>query len=156
VAEMQPLAEQQGTKLSLKVDSESLVLEADAVQLTAAAKAIVQNALEAVKSGGSVELNVSREVRVQQSGAVPAPHFANPQSAIPNPQFLLSITDTGPGIPAESLPHLFDPYYSGREAGRGLGLGLSKAWRIVEQHGGRIEVENPPNGGARFTIVLPG
>jgi signal transduction histidine kinase len=68
---------------------------------------------------------------------------------------LISVTDTGPGIAPEVLPHIFDPYYSGREAGRGLGLGLSKAWRIVEQHGGRIEAENLPVGGLRFTIYLP-
>jgi signal transduction histidine kinase len=186
VADMQPLAGQQGTKLSIIDDSASLVIEADPEQLSAAVKAIVQNALEAVKSGGQIELSALAEQRAQGSGfrgqhgrpsteysvlrtqyeetakhiihepyaaanAVPTPH-----SELRDPHFVLSITDTGPGIPAESLPHVFDPYYSGREAGRGLGLGLSKAWRIVEQHGGRIEVENPPAGGARFTIVLPG
>ena len=40
--------------------------------------------------------------------------------------------------------HLFDPYFSGREAGRGIGLGLSKSWRIVTEHGGRIDVESQP------------
>ena len=70
----------------------------------------------------------------------------NPHSAIRNPQ--LTVTDTGPGIPPSVRPHIFDPFYSGREAGRGLGLGLSKAWRIVDLHGGRIEVESPTEGGA--------
>jgi len=51
--------------------------------------------------------------------------------------------------------HLFDPFYSGREAGRGLGFGLSKAWRIVSEHGGRIDVDNAPQHGAVFRIWLP-
>jgi signal transduction histidine kinase len=50
---------------------------------------------------------------------------------------------------------VFDPFFSARQAGRGLGLGLSKCWRIVTNHGGRIEVESEPGRGARFTIKLP-
>ena len=70
------------------------------------------------------------------------------------------VADNGPGIPAEARPHIFDPFFSGREAGRGLGLGLSKCWRIVTEHGGRIEVEGNRTGeigrrGARFKIALP-
>jgi signal transduction histidine kinase len=68
---------------------------------------------------------------------------------------LLSVSDTGPGIPDHIRPHIFDPFFSGREAGRGLGLGLSKAWRIVEMHGGRMEVESNAPNGAKFTIALP-
>jgi len=84
------------------------------------------------------------------------PHFlSNPQSAIRNPQFVLTVTDTGPGIPPEIRPHIFDPFFSGREAGRGLGLGLSKAWRIVQMHGGTISVESESGTGARFIIALP-
>jgi C4-dicarboxylate-specific signal transduction histidine kinase len=65
------------------------------------------------------------------------------------------IRDTGPGIPPEVRRHIFDPYFSGREAGRGLGLGLSKCWRIVDLHGGRIDVANGASGGAEFRLVLP-
>ena len=64
------------------------------------------------------------------------------------------VRDTGPGIPAHVRPHIFDPFFSGREAGRGLGLGLSKAWRIVTSHGGTLSVESPETGGAVFTIEL--
>jgi nitrogen-specific signal transduction histidine kinase len=78
---------------------------------------------------------------------------SNPKSKIQNPK--LTVTDTGPGIPPHIRPHLFDPFFSGREAGRGLGLGLSKAWRIINLHGGQIEVESPPEGGGRFTIAIP-
>ena len=47
----------------------------------------------------------------------------------------IRVSDDGPGIPPEERRHLFDPYYSARQAGRGLGLGLSKCWRIVTNHG---------------------
>ena len=67
---------------------------------------------------------------------------------------IIEVRDDGPGIPAEVRPHIFNPFYSGREAGRGLGFGLSKSWRIITQHGGRIEVEQPEVG-ARLVISLP-
>ena len=68
---------------------------------------------------------------------------------------LVEVTDNGAGIAEEVRQHMFDPFYSGREAGRGLGFGLSKCWRIVGLHGGRVEVENLPDG-ARLRIELPG
>jgi signal transduction histidine kinase len=68
---------------------------------------------------------------------------------------VVRIADTGPGIPAEVRPHIFDPFFSGREAGRGLGFGLSKCWRIVDEHGGTIEVEDAAEGGATFVVRLP-
>lgn len=63
----------------------------------------------------------------------------------------ITVTDSGPGILDDDLPHVFDRYFSKREGGTGLGLALTKA--IVEAHGGRIDVSSP--GGARFTISLP-
>jgi signal transduction histidine kinase len=67
----------------------------------------------------------------------------------------ITIADNGPGIPPEVRPKIFDPFFSGREAGRGLGFGLSKAWRIVTMHGGTIDVRATPGGGATFVITLP-
>ncbi len=51
--------------------------------------------------------------------------------------------------------HIFDPFFSARQAGRGLGMGLPKCWRIVTNHGGRIDVQSEPGQGAAFTITLP-
>jgi signal transduction histidine kinase len=67
----------------------------------------------------------------------------------------IRVADNGPGILPEHRRHLFDPFYSSRQAGRGLGFGLSKCWRIVTNHGGRIEVQSEPGQGATFTIRLP-
>ena len=66
------------------------------------------------------------------------------------------MSDDGPGITDEARRHLFDPYFSARQAGRGLGLGLSKCWRIVvTNHGGRIDVDSRPGGPTVFAITLP-
>ena len=66
----------------------------------------------------------------------------------------ISIQDDGPGLKPEERRHVFDPFYSARQAGRGLGLGLSKAWRIITNHGGRIEVSSQPGRGATFIVTL--
>ena len=65
------------------------------------------------------------------------------------------VSDNGPGLSEQAKKHMFDPYYSGREAGRGLGLGLSKCWRIVELHGGTVEVASEIGKGATITLHLP-
>ena len=75
-------------------------------------------------------------------------------------QVRIEITDNGPGIAVDILPMIFDPFFSGREAGRGLGFGLSKAWRIAQIHHGSIEIENLTDGsggstGICATVHLP-
>ena len=165
VTEMRDQAREQSTKLVFAKPTGPLLASADPTQLAAALNALVQNALEAVAQGGKVEVAVegsgfgvqgSGEKAVElPPGTIPPPHFPTPHSALRTPHFRLSVTDTGPGIPPEIRPHIFDPYYSGREAGRGLGLGLSKAWRIAELHGGTIDVESPDAGGARLVLVIP-
>lgn len=67
----------------------------------------------------------------------------------------VAVTDSGPGVDPEMASQIFDPFFSGREAGRGLGFGLSKAWRIIQLHGGDIELDNAWTDGARFVITLP-
>ncbi|WP_157134752.1 ATP-binding protein [Sphingomonas sp. PAMC 26605] len=66
---------------------------------------------------------------------------------------VVSMSDSGPGIPATAYPRLFEPFFTTRAGG--TGLGLSTAWEIVQDHGGTIDVENVPSGGARFAVWLP-
>ena len=61
--------------------------------------------------------------------------------------------DTGPGIPEEHLPKIFKPYFTTKSGGTGLGLPTTK--RLIEAHGGRIEVHTSPGNGTDFTVVLP-
>lgn len=67
---------------------------------------------------------------------------------------VVRIIDTGPGIPEAELNRVFDPFFSTKE--RGMGIGLYLVRRIVEAHGGRVEAGNRPEGGAAFTLELPG
>ena len=67
----------------------------------------------------------------------------------------IEVEDTGPGIPADHLHRIWDPFFTTKPVGQGTGLGLSITQRIVERHGGTIHVESSPGRGARFVIELP-
>jgi two-component system, NtrC family, sensor kinase len=67
----------------------------------------------------------------------------------------VDVADTGKGITQDVLPKIFDPFFSTKEVGKGTGLGLSVSYKIVQQHGGRIDVESRPGDGTRFTVWFP-
>jgi signal transduction histidine kinase len=96
---------------------------------------LVDNAVKYTPSGGRVELGATRE----------------------GTEVVVTVTDTGVGIPAVELPHIWDRLYRGDESRstRGLGLGLSLVKAIVEAHAGRVAVHSTPGAGARFELRLP-
>lgn len=116
-----------------RLPNRPVAAQADPDQLTVALRALLRNAIEAVDCGGRVELSATAEAD----------------------GFVVEIDDDGPGIPAEARSHVFNPFYSGRQAGRGLGIGLCKAWRLIGLHGGRIDVGRSPLGGAQFRATIP-
>jgi signal transduction histidine kinase len=65
------------------------------------------------------------------------------------------VEDNGPGVDPTILEYIFDPFFSGRSAGRGRGLGLSTAWRLAKQQGGDIRYERSKDGLTRFILSLP-
>jgi signal transduction histidine kinase len=128
-----PAADQQRTSITLaELPADLPSLTADRTQIAAALAALIKNSLEALKTNGEIQLSVT--INSEQ------------------PSIEFTIADNGPGISPEVRRHLFDPFFSGREAGRGLGLGLCKAWRIAELHAGEIRVESEPGQGAKFTL----
>ncbi|MGD9331621.1 MAG: ATP-binding protein, partial [Desulfobacterales bacterium] len=68
---------------------------------------------------------------------------------------VIEISDTGPGIPEDILPHIFEPFFTTKEEGEGTGIGLSLVYGIVENHDGKISAVNNADGGTRFIIELP-
>jgi signal transduction histidine kinase len=67
----------------------------------------------------------------------------------------IEVADNGKGIPKDVLPKIFDPFFTTKEVGKGTGLGLSICYRIVQAHGGSIDVDSRAGVGTRFTVVLP-
>ena len=145
VDEMHEITEQQEAEIVSHVTTDIATMRVDASQLRVALRAMCTNALEATGIGGRVEIRVSDGV----SDKV----LHKNSTAVQTVQ--ITVCDNGPGFSDEERQHLFDPFYSGREAGRGLGFGLSKCWRIVRNHGGRIDVQSDPGRGATFEITLP-
>jgi signal transduction histidine kinase len=136
----QSQADEQATELALSPCEAPVVCRADETQLAVAVGALVRNALEALANGGWVELAVRREGTAQAAPALP---------------LVIEVRDNGPGMSEETRRHAFDPFYSGREAGRGLGFGLSKCWRIVQEHGGEVILDGRLGAGTQVTVRLP-
>ncbi len=127
------------------------IVHADCAALTEALWCVLRNGIEATyfsahaktaaNDQAAPEDNVRISVRVSKSSNR---HFISTQ-----------IKDDGNGLSAEALKNCLNPFYSGREAGRGLGVGLAKVKRIVELHHGTIQIANAPSGGCIAAIILP-
>jgi heavy metal sensor kinase len=135
VAELyQPLAEERSIQFRWECRSPVPVL-GDASRLQQLVTNLLDNAIRFTESGGSVMLRVDR--------------------AEEHPRLIVS--DTGAGIDAEHLPHIFDRFYQANPArsSGGSGLGLSICRWIAQAHGGQIDVSSAPGSGTTFTVVLP-
>ena len=128
------LARTRGVGLACHADPAIPNVLADPRRLVQALSNLIDNALRLTPTGGTVTVE-----------ALPAPGYV---------EFVVG--DTGPGIPAEHLPHLFDRFWQGARARRGgAGLGLAIVKGIVEAHGGRIFAESRPGEGAVFRFWIP-
>jgi PAS domain S-box-containing protein len=107
----------------------------DANQLQQSIINLLFNAIDAMPDGGTVRLSAHHH---PADGAV-----------------VLEVQDTGVGIDPAHLPHIFEPFYTTKDEGYGVGLGLSTVYGIVEHHGGRIDVESTPGEGTRFRLRFP-
>jgi signal transduction histidine kinase len=130
--ELAPLATERQVRLAV-LPAADVWLDADPKQLRLSLAAVVRNGIEAVPKDGWVR--VSCEV----SGS--------------RVRFL--VEDSGPGLTPEAAEHAFDPFFCGRQAGRGRGLGLPTAWRLVRENGGDLRYDPAPDGVTRFILTVP-
>jgi two-component system NtrC family sensor kinase len=115
--------------------SDDLVM-CDPDQIVQALVALLINAVESMGEGGRLTVRTGSDVLAPD-------------------HILLSVSDTGVGIPADVVPHIFDPFFSTKGETKGVGLGLAVVYGIVKRHHGRIDVDSQPGKGTTFTITLP-
>lgn len=130
-------AQPQGIVIRLELDARRPFVEADAGRLRQLLHNIIKNAIEALENTPEGRLDLSTRCMQEAGGRYVE----------------LIAADNGPGIAKEVLGQLFDPYVTDKVKGTGLGLAIVK--KIVEEHGGMVWAQNPPEGGARLVIRLP-
>lgn len=139
-----------GIDYRVEVEHDLPAVSADLPQIWRALFNLVKNAAEVVGgAAGSVSLTAASFKMTEAA----AEEFNCTSPLQPGPGVLFSVSDNGPGIPADVLPRLFDPYVSTRAAGRGLGLAI--VYSIVDAHGGGIRVRSTIGKGTSLGIFLP-
>ncbi len=141
VAPLKELAEGRRVAVHVRAASDLGALRCDGSSMFVALRAVVRNAIEFSEEGGEVEVQLQRVV-----------HEGVPWAVV-------RVLDAGTGIPPEDLPHVFEPFWKGKNAtvatGRGLGLGLTIARDVVERHGGRLVITNRQAGGTAVELAWP-
>jgi len=120
----------------------------DATQLHQVLLNLCVNARDAMPNGGRLVLSADNLV-------IDSTNREAWQDVAPGRYVLIEVADSGSGIPAEQMEHIFEPFYTTKSAGQGTGLGLSTSLGIVRSHGGAILAESEPGQGTRFRLVLP-
>lgn len=133
---LEPRAVRRGIHVVLQTSPAPIAIEADESQLRQVLMNLLINAMEAVRTGGRIEIRIRPSVDEQH-----------------NPWTTIEVTDDGCGLPAELGQRIFDPFVSTKETGVGLGLSICR--RIVESHDGKIRCQTRPEGGSLFTVQLP-
>jgi signal transduction histidine kinase len=145
VEDVKPFLEGRALEIAVEIDPDLGAAEVDPAKLEDVLTNLLVNAVKFTPDGGSI--------RVRAGAAGPG-------------RVRFAVADTGIGIPAEALPHLFEPFFTGYDTRhhssgeyefgkRGIGLGLSLVKRFVEMHGGRVEVESREGAGSTFAFTMP-
>jgi two-component system sensor histidine kinase HydH len=129
---MRPEAASRNIEVSADVEDSLPKVMADPIRLTQALLNLIINAMQAVERNGRIEVRAT---------------------AAPGDAVSLTVRDSGQGIPPERLASIFDPYFTTKAEGSGLGLWIVQ--QIVTAHGGSLRAENAPGGGAMFIMLLP-
>ncbi|RPI60536.1 MAG: HAMP domain-containing protein, partial [Ignavibacteriales bacterium] len=122
-----------GITLVKEYDALPIELYCNAHKIQQALMSLLMNSIEAMPNGGKIIISLTLEKN----------------------NIVLRIIDEGTGISDKDLPHIFDPFFSTKEASNGTGLGLAVSYGIIANHKGKIEVEKTSNQGTTFRVVLP-
>jgi signal transduction histidine kinase len=133
IGELNDLKADAAVAIDVIADDEDALVTADAAQVKTILHHVLRNAIEAAGTNGRVDVTLSTD----------------------GPTYRIEIEDTGLAPTAEQREHLFDPFFSGRSAGRGRGLGLSIAWRLARVNGGDVVYAPTADGTTRFVLTLP-
>jgi PAS domain S-box-containing protein len=133
---------------TLEVPQELWTITGDPTQLHQVLMNLCVNARDAMPVGGTLTIK-GENIRLDESSAR---QFIN---AVPGPYVLITVRDTGTGIPQPILEKIFEPFFTTKEPGRGTGLGLSTVHAIVKSHNGFIRVNSENGQGTEFRIFLP-
>ena len=133
-------------KIEIRVEvPESLrPIQGDPHQLRQIFTNFVTNAFEAMNGAGTIEITAV---------AIDGEEESTTAEQTPGPMVMITITDTGPGIPPEVMDRIFSPFFTTKPQGSGLGLAIVR--KIVDAHDGRIDVGQRPGGGTVFRVTLP-
>ncbi len=131
-----------GTRISavFSIPDDLRTVSVDEGQISQVLNNIVLNAVEAMPDGGEIEISADNTEKKT--------HPDKTENYV-----MVTVRDRGEGIPPDVMPHIFDPFYTTKEYGSGLGL--SSCYFIVEQHGGFIDVDSSPGKGTAFSVYLP-
>ncbi|MGI9176294.1 MAG: sensor histidine kinase, partial [Pirellulales bacterium] len=132
---LRPVAEARGVRFEYSPPPAPLAVRVDGTQVGEAIRLLAVNAFEAVDDGGRVLLEAAGDLERRRGRLV--------------------VADDGRGMDADVIRRSFDPFYSGRDAGRGIGLGLPKALRLIESNGGMLTVDSRPGQRTKVTVEHP-
>lgn len=134
--------------IDLELQDDLHTVNADPTQIEQILINFTLNARDAMVDGGRIVIQ-TKNVGLDEQFCKTRPEMK------PGDYVVLSVADSGVGMDRETLQHIFDPFFSTKEVGRGTGLGLSLVYGMVKNHGGYIECSSEPGSGARFDIYLP-
>lgn len=135
-------------RVQVRMERQPWLVQGDPTQLQQVLMNLCVNARDAMPEGGVLTLRLEN-VRLDEAGA--RVHV----KARPGPYTVMSVQDTGVGIPPELLDKIFDPFFTTKPVGQGTGLGLATVLGIVESHGGFVTVESEVGRGSTFAVYLP-
>lgn len=131
------------TEVECRIDKDLPPVNVDSGQMTQVFSNVILNAVQAMPGGGVIRIAATKETKSEAANGLSR-----------KGQFVrISISDQGPGFDEGELPRVFEPYYSKRSDGHGLGL--TTCFFVVDSHGGHIDANNTRSGGAVITILLP-